>query len=433
MKSIKDIISFAAFMVGIMVICFFAGAASYNFKVFPYPLLRDSFEASMAFKHRYSLAVKHMLTKEKFKLFDVLWVPKKNDEQGTVSYKKDKANDGLTFFAGPDESAYLIDMDGKILHKWHKPFYEIWPNPPQIVTQGPEETIYWHTAKLFPNGDIIAVYQGINQLPYGGGIARLDKDSKVVWKADIAAHHDFDIADNGNIYILSNTLREPAGAEPYVDDNIEILTPDGKSIKKVSVLDSIKASDFKWILPAEVQGDVLHTNNIEILTPELAKSFPMFNAGDLLIAFRELSIIMVMDGKTFSPVWALYGMTQFQHDPDFLPNGNILVLDNRGAVGPGGISQLLEIAPSTMKVKWRYRGTAEHPFETFVRGTQQVLPNGNILVTESNAGTLFEITPSGETVWRYRSPFIDHNSRGLLCEAARLDPGTLTFLKEPAK
>src|SRR3712207_9276565 len=60
-----------------------------------------------------------------------------------------------------------------------------------------------------------------------------------------------------------------------------------------------------------------------------------------------------------------------QHDPDLLPNGNILLFDNQGHVGPGGITRVMEFDPGTQQIVWAYAGTAEQPFESEVRSSDR--------------------------------------------------------------
>jgi hypothetical protein len=38
---------------------------------------------------------------------------------------------------------------------------------------------------------------------------------------------------------------------------------------------------------------------------------------------------------------------------------------------------------------------------TSLRGKHQILPNGNLLVTQFEAGRLFEVDGNGEVVWEY--------------------------------
>ena len=42
---------------------------------------------------------------------------------------------------------------------------------------------------------------------------------------------------------------------------------------------------------------------------------------------------------------------------------------------------------------------------SLVRSCQQQLPNGNVLITESDRGRLLEVTRAGEIVWEYWNPY----------------------------
>ncbi|MFB6375808.1 MAG: arylsulfotransferase family protein [Bradymonadaceae bacterium] len=59
---------------------------------------------------------------------------------------------------------------------------------------------------------------------------------------------------------------------------------------------------------------------------------------------------------------------------------------------------MVRYAPVTNGLKWSYSGSSDDPFDSMSWGSQQMLPNGNVLVTESMAGRIFEVTPSGEIV-----------------------------------
>ena len=72
-----------------------------------------------------------------------------------------------------------------------------------------------------------------------------------------------------------------------------------------------------------------------------------------------------------------------------------------------------------------------------VRGTDfvvRVFPNGNTLVTESDAGRAFEVTPSGEIVWEFLSPWRAGEAGELvatLFEVVRLPPDFDTSWARP--
>jgi hypothetical protein len=91
-----------------------------------------------------------------------------------------------------------------------------------------------------------------------------------------------------------------------------------------------------------------------------------------------------------------------QHDPIPLENGHLMVFDNRGYRQK---SRVLEIDPFKRVIVWQYVGSSEAPFYSKTCGTNQRLPNGNTLITESDNGRAFEVTREGEIVWEFYNPF----------------------------
>ena len=81
-----------------------------------------------------------------------------------------------------------------------------------------------------------------------------------------------------------------------------------------------------------------------------------------------------------------------------------------------------------MAIVWQYAGTAEWPFESLIRASQQRLANGNTLITESSGGRILEVTPAGEIVWQFVNPVRggeDNDRLPIICWAQRLDPNDL--------
>jgi hypothetical protein len=130
-------------------------------------------------------------------------------------------------------------------------------------------------------------------------------------------------------------------------------------------------------------------------------------------------------------VWAARGLWEHQHDPDALDNGNLLIFDNQGKKGKGGMSRILEWNPSTSVVEWCYSGTTEVPFSSASRGCEELLPNGNVLITESNNGRLVEVTRDGQVAWEFHNPHRDEEKGNLVAvvySAQRYRTDELTFL-----
>jgi outer membrane protein assembly factor BamB len=130
--------------------------------------------------------------------------------------------------------------------------------------------------------------------------------------------------------------------------------------------------------------------------------------GNILVSFRDLSTIAIIDRQTGEFTWK-FGSPHLaqQHAPAPLPNGHILVFDN-GTRRPDHFmpfSRVLEINPTTSEIVWSYQERMEVDFFAPHLSSAQRLPNGNTLICEGTFGRLFEVAPTGETVWEYANPY----------------------------
>lgn len=345
------------------------------------------------------------------------------------------------------QEAILIDMDGKPVHKWARRFDEIWAKAPQIPDYEDQEpgywadNIYWRRAHLFANGDILVIYETPYHTPYGLGLAKLDKDSNVIWKLDENVHHDTAVGPHGEIYVLGQLINKkgyagyPALVPPFIDDTMLIVTPDGAVQKKLSIVQAFLKSHYAAMLAltsSNLRGDVMHTNTVQYIDAAAAEKFAFAEEGQLLISMREMDVIAVLDPKTERIVWARTGLWQAQHEPVMLDNGRILLFDNKGNRGKGGASRIIEYDPAKGSIDWRFVGTAKEPLHSGVYGSVQRLGNGNTMIVESTNGRAMEVTPEGKIVWDYRSPhrkmIDDQQYVSPLFDVVRIDPSNVAFL-----
>ncbi len=373
-----------------------------------------------------------------------LWRPARTEQRGVTVYDPAQAQNGLTLYtSGHDQKARLIDMNGRVVHEWGVPFSQIWDKTAAVKAPQPDSHVYIEKTHLYPNGDLLALYVAVGDTPWGYGLVKFDKDSNVIWKYLAHVHHDLSVAPDGRIYVLTQEIGQdditqyPHLRAPRIDDFVTILSPDGKELKKIRMLDVMLRSPYARLLdtvPWYIQkgaGDYLHTNSIEVLDGKSAGKLPAATAGRLLLSFREIGTIAILDPVTEEIVWATRGPWLRQHDPDLLANGNILLFDNQGNVGPGGITRVIEIDPRTQEIVWTYAGTPEEPFESEVRSSEVRLPNGNTLITESDGGRLFEVTKPGRIVWNYINPIRAQRERDgqevipIVSWAERVDPASL--------
>jgi hypothetical protein len=181
--------------------------------------------------------------------------------------------------------------------------------------------------------------------------------------------------------------------------------------------------------------NITHLNDVEIYEMSNAGDGHVFEHGDIMVSLRNLNLILVIDPDTETIKWSRTGPYLRQHDPDFLPDGSILVFDNRmdnadGAVFGG--SRILAIDPATQDVSVRYEGNGDDLFYTDIMGKHQRLPGGNVLITESQAGRAFEVAQNGEIVWAYVNRW-DEDEVAWISEATRYPAEYADFAEEPCQ
>lgn len=326
------------------------------------------------------------------------------ENSGILQYDRLYSDNGFNLYnSGHAPEAILIDMEGKELHKWHYDIEKVWPKMKKDVVQ-----TYWRRVHLFENGDLLAIYDGI-------GLIKLDKDSKLLWSYAEGAHHDLEVTPEGHIYVLTRKAHispKYNKSQAILEDYIVILNANGQEIKKVSVLKALENSHYAPVLrKLQESGDILHTNTLELLSPQTASISPIFKPGRVLISILRLDLIAVVDLEEQKVVWGLSGMWNRQHQPHLLKNGRMLIYDNCGLKK---WSRVLEFDPFTQEVFWEYRGSTETPFYSYDCGSSARLPNGNTLITETNQGRAFEVTPDKNIVWEFVNPYSAMHNQELI-------------------
>jgi len=347
---------------------------------------------------------------------------------GVTLHDEARAHPGINLVLSPHQTAaYLTDMQGQVLHQWKHHLWDDWPEdriPPNILAKKENQFDFWSRVHLYPNGDILFIHKGC-------GLFRLSRDSKIQWAAWMAAHHDVEVLPNGNILTLVRVdLHQPppgnlAGSQDYLVQ----LDPSGKRIDRICIDTALANSNFAHIREGREQT-YLHTNEILPLDDRHTQHLPAWRPGNYLLSCRNIDALIILDPAQQKVVWALTGPWRRQHGPALLDNGRLLLFDNRGN---DTYSRVMEIDPLNGDIGWTYQGRPKSAFHTEVGGYAQRLPNGNTLITESNKGAAFEVTPQGDRVWEYLNPArLDRNNDRIaplfLVHRYEVPPG---FLQQP--
>jgi hypothetical protein len=416
-------------------LCLLVGIASARFEFFPYPLVRDAWKGA--------LAARHIL----FNAGDEEWAGgsverRRFERSGVTRYDPARALDGYTLYTSwHAPEVVLVDMSGDVVRRWQLPFSEVLAQTRSDRAAVPDDEVIVRQARLLPDGDLVAVYERPDRTPYGWGLARFDPEGQLRWGVIEHLHHDFALGPDGRTYALGHEIRtEPreglAPVEaPFFDEFLVILSPDGDVLERISIFDAFARSPYRNALLEladldNLKGDYLHPNAVELVDERIAARVQGWQAGQVLVSLLEMDGLALIDPEAREVVWFMRGAWHEQHDPDLLPDGHILLFDNQGDLAAGMHSRILEIDPVSGSIVWQFASTDEESFYSKALGSQQVLDNGNVLITESVRGRIFEITRSGRVVWEYLNPAELNGFHAYVMGAQRLPAGSLPFLHD---
>jgi len=331
-----------------------------------------------------------------------------HDKTAVTLHDAASAQPGVNLYADYDaRTAYLIDLDGRVLHSWS------------------DNKSHWHHIDMLKDGSLLGIEENHH-------LKRLAWDSPEIWMLPGAFHYDFAVSNNGDIYTL---LRKEAvifrGLKPMpaINDYLVTISASGKIKQEISLypflkrfLDSERLPpaalsayitraflrlNFHFLLtrrfelPLSTPYDLFHVNTVKEIDRDLPR---IAHKGDLLLCIKYLNLLVILDPHKKALVWS-WGQAELDrpHNATLLDNGHILVFDNGT---DRGYSRILEIDPATKQIVWEYVASPREDFFSHNRGSCQRLPNGNTLITDSNAGRVFEIAPEGKVVWEFFSPSI---------------------------
>ena len=373
---------------------------------------------------------------------------------GVLRYDKDRAQNGYTLISPMlATSTYLLDMEGNIVHEWK--------------TAG-RPGLY---AELLPNGNLLRGLRYENKVPFGGMsgcLQEIDWDGNVVWEHKIyddarLSHHAFDRMPNGNTLIVAwehksceeaeakgrmpGTLPRPGedtGHTPAYDglwaDYIVEVDREGREVWSWHAWDHIgtgkDAFDINYRLPIKNyygDSDWMHINSVRY-NPE---------TDQVLISSRNFSEVFIVNhdkagkivwrfgnpsnhGEGSLPGFCNDGSQIFfgNHDAVWLGNDKVAVFDNGWQRPQANRSRAVVVDIKTGSIDWEYAAKNPNAFYSAYQGSTQHLPNGNVLITSTATGHIFEVTKDKDVVWEYVSPFVRMGAvRPMLSEAdAIADP-----------
>lgn len=299
-------------------------------------------------------------------------------------YNPDKAWNGLTLI--PDNHKIdrpriiEVNMKGEIVWQYQIPDYlKQYTNP-------------GFDAERLSNNNILFL------LPRNG-VYEINRNGTVIWSyLDPKVSHDVDRLANGNTIVVYGAYDTKGDAQ------VKEVNPKGEIVWAWYANSHFNIAPYKDIF----KEGWTHTNAVTRLPN-----------GNTLISLRNFNILVEVDPQGSVVRTIGEGILESQHDPEILPNGNILLANQLKP--PRGVHSAMEIDPKTNKIIWQF---AMPDITTWPVRDADRLPNGNTLITGTTK--IVEVTYEGEIVWQLRLKGLTFD---VASEKGRRDAQQLGFYK----
>jgi len=278
-------------------------------------------------------------------------------------YKADKAWAGTTLLADNHNRGrpriIEVNMLGEIVWEY-------------LVPQNMERA---SDVELLPDNHIL--FTAVN------GVYEINRSGEIIWSyLTDKISHDADRLPNGNTIFVW-------GFPDQIDDaQVKEVNPEGEIVWEWYCRDHFYKPPYRDIY----EDGWTHTNAVTRMTN-----------GNTLISLRNFDMVAEVNPEGAVVRIIGEGILLGIHDPEVLPNGNILG-SLPAVTNP---AHAIEIDPNDDAVVWQFRWPRELMPE-YARDANR-LPNSNTLIIGLMA--IIEVTPEGEIVWQ-------------LTQGVALDPST---------
>jgi len=322
-------------------------------------------------------------------------------------YIGDEGGDGYRVIIGAVDfeasfwGAILINPEGEVVHSWQLSTEYLPGN------RKPDHHKVLYGTHVGRDGSIIFSMQ-----EPAGGIVKVDACSEEVWNLAGSYHHTVSADGKGAFWTFTGTQSS------FDQDMAKVSIQTGEILQTIDMTEVRERNDHAFIwnmrdpLHADWQeltgaGHMTHGNDIDPLRAELAPHFKDFEEGDLLISYASTNLVFVLDPDTLEVKWWRVGTADYQHDPDWEPDGRISIFNNKNRHDQGrGYSEIVAIDPATYRSEVIYGNEAPH-FKSMYNGRQERTGFGTRMITSANQGWAFEVDAAGRIVFSFLNIYDD--------------------------
>ena len=363
-----------------------------------------------------SRSIDYYITKSQ-NVLDINSLPLKNRRDNPKMFLSENATEGYrTIFGAFDfknslHGLLLINPNGEIVKHW-----ELTQDDVNWRTN-PDSLVFPHGFEMGHDGSFVVAYD------FSTVLTKYNYCGEIQWRIPGIFDHIVSFDNKDETIWVSSTAKE----DPNDQFILNLDYNSGKILKKITIPDLIDKNTDIGIFAINQNDtddasfytkDPFHFNDIEALSENLAKNYPLFQAGDLLLSFRSLNLVCVIDPDTLKVKWWRQGLTRRQHDPDWNNDGTISIFNNNMHQS---FSNIIEINPNNYSYSNIIKGS-DYDFYTRSRGKHQKLSNGNFLISSTRQGRAFEVDTDGDIVFEFINTYKESDEEILLLSEARYFP-----------
>ena len=261
-------------------------------------------------------------------------------------------------------------------------------------------------------------------------LQKIDSCSNLIFmNAEDRFHHSIELDLDGNIFVPSQkfpqslpsrkvgqlTGSEMGFEDGYNDDSIVQLSSAGKILFEKSVSQILIDNGLEYLLfsvgDKSFEVDPIHLNDIQPVNFD----GKFWRKGDVFLSLRHQSMILLYRPSTNKIIWKGTGPFFLQHDVDILDDHRISVFNNNSKYFFNGdvVDGYNEVVIYNFETNEYYSyfkdSLEDNDVRTITQGLSEILPNGDMIVEETNYGRTLYFNSDGSLRWNHVNRADDGN------------------------
>ncbi len=235
--------------------------------------------------------------------------------------------------------------------------------------------------------------------------------SRKVWVNPTIFHHSNNIDENGDIWSPGYLSESEAKAnksrgEGYYNEAIYKISPEGETLAKFDLTKILERSGYKYLLAGmneDYHADPLHLNDVQ----PVMKDGKFWKAGDIFLSMRNKSTVALFRPSAGKIVWLKSGPWIVQHDVDIISDSQIYIFDNHlhpdvVKTHPNDFNRIAvyDFSKDSVNYLWQDK-FKKYEIKTDTEGLYDLLPNGYVMVEETNFGRIVIFSSDGVLAAEY--------------------------------